>query len=206
MALFFLCFFIVAGCVGFLFADGIWGNAIRLINVVTAALLALNFFEPVAGWLDGMAPSYTYFWDFIALWAVFAASMGILKVLTDAASRVKVRFLKVVEQIVSPILALWIGWVMLCFTMVTLHTAPLPKNFLGFKPEQNTFLGMPTDRLMLGFAQRMSLGTFSRSPSANEAASEGNVFDPKGEFMLKYNSRRFELETNAEKTGALRTN
>ena len=31
--------------------DGLWSNAIRLVNVVFAGLLAMNFYEPLANWL-----------------------------------------------------------------------------------------------------------------------------------------------------------
>ena len=109
---------------------GMWSNAIRLINVVTAALLATNFFEP-AGPLAGRhgRRRYTYLWDFLALWGLFALFMLILRTVTDQVSRVKVRFLNVADQIGSTVFALWIGWVLVCFTMMTLHTAPLGPQF-----------------------------------------------------------------------------
>ena len=65
-------FVILFACVAMCYAEGMWSNAIRLINVVTAGLLAVNFFEPLARWLDGMQPSYTYLWDYLSLWALFA--------------------------------------------------------------------------------------------------------------------------------------
>ena len=40
-----LLFVIFLFCVAFLYTDGMWGNAVQLINVVTAALLAVNFWE-----------------------------------------------------------------------------------------------------------------------------------------------------------------
>ena len=64
---------ILAACVATSYAEGMWSNAIRLINVVTAALLATNFFEPVAQWLDNWDHARTYVWDFLALWGLFAA-------------------------------------------------------------------------------------------------------------------------------------
>ena len=39
---------ILFASVAMLYNDGMWSNAIRLINVVTAALLAMNFYEPLA--------------------------------------------------------------------------------------------------------------------------------------------------------------
>ena len=100
-------------------------------------LLAVNFYEPVARWLDSMQPSYTYLWDFLACGRCSRVFMVIFRELTSFISQVKVRFLKLADRIGSGVFSLWIGWVMVCFTMMTLHTAPLGRNFLfdGFKPE-----------------------------------------------------------------------
>ena len=47
-----LCLLILGVCVGFLFRDGLWSNAIRLVNVVFAGLLAMNFYEWLANCHD----------------------------------------------------------------------------------------------------------------------------------------------------------
>ncbi|MCE5268271.1 MAG: CvpA family protein [Planctomycetaceae bacterium] len=188
----FLMFVILLACLAMCYADGMWSNAIRLINVVTSALLAMNFFEPIARWLEGWQSAYTYLWDFVALWAVFFVSMAIFRVLTDKLSRVKVRFLTLADRIGSGVLSVWIGWVMIMFTMTTLHTAPLAKNFMfeGFQPEERMFLGLGPDRTWLGFTQRMSMGAFSCSPE--------NAFDPDSEYMPKYQQRRVDLEKHIQ--------
>ena len=206
-------------CVALHYTEGMWSNAIRLINVVTAALLATNFFEPVARWLDDWQPSYTYVWDFLALWGLFVVFMVILRELTDRISQVKVRFLKIADRIGSGFFSLWIGWVMVCFTMMTLHTAPLARNFLfgGFEPEERMFLGLAPDRQWLGFVQKMSKGTFSRTGTAEEvqggkygpAMGPGDdaslcVFDRGGEFLPKYATRRSLCKANVDSKGTLR--
>ncbi len=85
-----------------LYTEGLWGNALRLINVVTAALLATNFYEPLANWIEGASDTmatFKYLTDFICLWLLFGIAMGVLRGLTDYASKVKVRFLKIVDQV-----------------------------------------------------------------------------------------------------------
>jgi len=188
---------IFAACVGLLYPEGMWSNALRLINVVTAALLAVNYFEPVAYWLEGMMPSFTYFWDYIALWGVFAVSMMVFRLITDRVSHVKVRFLILADRIGSGFFAAWVGWVMVCFTMMTLHAAPMERVFLsgGFQAESNMVVGLAPDRQWLGFVQKMSLGTFSRS--------EVNTFDPQAEYMLKCASRRANLGNHMQSTDAI---
>jgi hypothetical protein len=185
---------IIFACVALLHIDSLWSNAIRLINVVTAALLAMNFFEPIAGWLEGNKPDWSYFCDFFALWGLFIIFSAIFRNLTDRVSHVNVQFSKNVERVGSGIISLWIGWILVCFTMTTLHTAPLGKNFLGdsFQPEERMVFGLAPDRQWLAFTQKMSEGAYSRSASGPETT----VFDPKCEFLIKYASRRAALEGN----------
>lgn len=195
-----LMFVILFACVATCYAEGMWSNAVRLINIVTAALLATNFFEMVANWLDGWQPSYTYVWDFLSLWGLFALSFGVFCELTNRISRVKVRFLKIADRIGSGILSLWIGWVMVCFTMMSLHTAPLSREFLfgGFRPEEEMILGLAPDRQWLGFVQKMSMGAFCRG--------EEKVFDPTADFLPKYATRRAQIQENIARSDTLRVN
>jgi hypothetical protein len=179
-----LIFAIVATC----FSEGIWSNLVRLINVITAGLLAMTFFEPLARALDNWQPSYTYLWDFLSLWGLFGVFLLVFREISDRVSRVNVRFLKLADRIGGVVLSLWIGYVMVCFTLMTLHTAPLGTKFLfgGFSEEKDArlFFGLPPDRDWLGFTQKMSTGAFA-------GAEE---FDPNAEFMPKYHQRRDDLE------------
>lgn len=204
---------IVGLCVLCLFRQGMWGNAIRLINVVTAALLATNFWEPLARLIEKISfcRGLTYFWDFLCLWGLFGLFLLIFRLITDRLSRKKVRFHPIADHIGSGFFALWVGWVLVCFTMFTLHTAPLARNFFngGFDPEKKMFINGP-DRQWLGFVQRVSRGPFCRSLSKNEVSggrygerpddSESEkkraVFDRNGAFLPKYATRRAKLEEN----------
>jgi uncharacterized membrane protein required for colicin V production len=189
---------VLFACVAMTYAEGMWSNAIRLINVVTAALLATNFFEPVTQLLEGWAPKVTYVADFVVLWLLFAVAMAVLRTFTDQVSRVKVRFPEQVDQVGGALFSLWVGWVLVCFLVMTLHTAPLARNFLfdGFQPEQRMFMGLAPDRQWLGFMQRMSLGTFCRSATPEQWKKQEFVFDPHAEFMPKYTARRVIVQAN----------
>jgi uncharacterized membrane protein required for colicin V production len=198
---------IFAACVGFGYHNGLWSNAIRLVNVVTAALLATNFFEPLADWLQGFAPSYQYFTDIVAVWGLFVVFLGGLGLATDAASRVRVRFATIVDRIGAAFFSAWVGYVMVAFTLATLHTAPLSRDFLlgNFQAEQRMFFGLAPDRQWLAFVQRMSRGPLCRSASAEQWRREATVFDPAAEFMIKYATRRSMLQEHATQTGTVRT-
>ncbi len=210
-------------CVAALYLEGMWGNAIRLINVVTATLLAVNFFEPAAAWLAGWKPSYTYLWDFLILWGLFALFVSLLRAVTDLLSRVKVRFLKIVDRIGSGVFAVCVGWVMVCFTAMSLHVAPLGEDFFraSFQPDspaERNFFGLGPDRMWLAFVQKCSRGLYCRTLSSEELARrryglakdepEGQrklaVFDRHSDFIYKYRQRRVNLEAHIRSTGRLR--
>jgi hypothetical protein len=198
---------ILAACVGFFGREGLWNNAIRLLNVILAGLLATNFFEPVARLLDDLLPSCTFFWDFLSLWLLFAGIMAVLRLLTDQASKFRVRFPTIFDRVGSWALASCIGWVMVCFSFMTLHTAPLPRNFLygAFQPEQRMVLGLAPDRMWLGFARYESWGPFCGG-ATREDIFDPQPDDPKLGFRNKYATRREDFEYLADKTSSLRVN
>ncbi|MBN1394519.1 MAG: CvpA family protein [Pirellulales bacterium] len=189
---------IFVACVATCYSEGTWSNAIMLINIITATILAVNFFEPLAKWLEGWQPTYTYIWDFLSLWGLFALSMLIFRLLTDTLSRVKVRFLKIADRIGSGVLSVAIGWVMICFTMMTLHTAPLSRTFLweGFRPQERMIMGLGPDRQWLGLMKRTSKGVFSRAAP--------RPFGPSSKFINTYETRRSNLEEHIKKNNSLR--
>ena len=200
---------IFAACLGFLYTEGLWSNAIRLVNVITAALLAMNFFEPASRWLYTQIPTFNSVLDFLSLWGLFALFMIVFREITDRVSRVNVRFLKIADQVGGGLLAAWIGWVVVCFTLTTFHAAPLGKNFLfgAFRPGENMFLGMAAPDLeWLGFTKRMSEGAFCRPATAEQVQQQEFVFDPKCEFVSKQSERRTKVEAYIGRTGALRVN
>jgi hypothetical protein len=172
-----------------LMPQGMWTAAIALVNVTTAALIAMNFWEPIASWLETIGlRRATYMVDYISLWFLFAISLTILRGLTDFISKTKVRFIRPLDVAGGAFFGLWTGWVLVCFTFMTLHTAPLGREFLfgGFDPEKRMVIGLAPDRQMLGFMQNISLGAYTQSVDGSRA------FDPKAEYMIKYAARRKE--------------
>ncbi len=207
---------IIAACAGTLYPEGLWSNAVRLVNVIFAALLAVNFWEPLARWAEQMEPTFTFFWDFLCLWGLFCVFLVIFRLLTDFISRVKLRFRKIVDRIGSAFLSLWVGYVMVCFTMFTLHTAPLAERFMGggFQPGENNFFFLAPDLQWAGFVQKMSLGPFCRTltdeelsqygPAAEESEKHLAVFDRQGDFVPKYAARRRWVEEYLQQYGTPR--
>lgn len=207
---------ILAACAGTLYPEGLWSNAVRLVNVVFAGLLATNFWEPLARFAEEQAPTFTFFWDFLCLWGLFCVFLVIFRLLTDFISRVKLRFRKIVDQIGSAFFGLWVGYVMVCFTMFTLHTAPLAERFMGggFQPGENNFFFLAPDLQWAGFVQKMSLGPFCRTLADDELGRYGAAekesekylaaFDRQGDFVPKYAARRRWVEQYVEQHGTPR--
>lgn len=172
-------------CVAMLFTEGLWSNAIMFINVMTAALLTMNYWEPLASWLQLKAPSYFYYWDFLAIWAVFAAAMIVLRLITDRLSRVRMKFRKPVDMVGAVAFSLWTGWIMVSLVLFSLHTAPLARVAMGggLQPDTPMFFGLGPDRNWLAFVHKQSsTGALRRS--------EPRVFDQNGAFVWKYAFRR----------------
>lgn len=194
---------VIATCVGFLFREGIWSNVVRLVNVVFAGLLAMNFYEPLAkfaaNYQDDLR-TFTAFWDFLAFWICFIASAAVLAVITDNVSRVRVRFLQIAEKYGSPVVALGVGWVMTGIVFTSMHLAPLGEYpLLGcFQPQASMFFGMlAPDREWLGFTKYQSQNGFCRSAKVSDDFFRKHVaFSDFGNenFIDKNWKRRIELE------------
>jgi hypothetical protein len=184
-------FVIFIACVAFVFTEGMWGAGVRLINVVMAALLATNFWEPTAEFLEGVVgSSFTYWLDFVALWGLFAVFMLVFRLLTNRFSRVNVRFLSMADRIGGGVFSIFVGWTMVCFTTFTLHTAPLGEKFMfgGFDPSNPVML--KPDRQWWSFVHIVSKGSLSRG-----GPEGGHVFDPNLKFIDTYRARRSALES-----------
>lgn len=202
-----------AGC----WFAGLWNNLITLVCVIFAGMIASSFFEPFADLLEGSMSAYTYYLDFISVWTLFFVSFGFLRLITELLSAHRVKFNKVLDLVGRSILSVWIAWAFVCFSMFTLHLAPIePAAFGGgFQqtPDQNNFMGIGPDKMWLAFVQSRSMGPFAEFkesgmlPEYNEAlhpddeGSNSRIFDSTSDFILKYRYRRLkfsELDSNTE--------
>ena len=181
---------------------GFWSCALTFVNILLSAMIASNWFEPLADALDGGSSTYTYVLDFSALWLLFFLSFTLLRVATDSLSRMKVEFHPAMDMSMRSVIALASAWVFVCFLQFSFHVAPLPINAFQETPEAANFVGQP-DRLWLGFMQSRSQGALAASltePLSAEYSKDdlhpddtglnSRVFDSTGDFIYKYNNRR----------------
>jgi hypothetical protein len=198
MTLFLILVFLATA--GLIWLHGLWGAAVTLINLIMAMLIAMNVFEPISDALENSADaSFTYLYDFVVLWMVFFFTFGFLRLLTDMLSKTRVKFDLPVEMAGRSILAIWCGWLMVCFTAFSLMMAPLNSETpLGaWNSPKDGAMAFSPDRLWLGFVHSRSRGALSRGkmedgPDAHPDDESLNVetFDPFGEFPIKYRDRR----------------
>jgi hypothetical protein len=150
--------------------------------------VATNYWEPLARMAESyIGESFTFFWDFLCIWALFGLTLVLMQLITNRVSQVKVRFLKIADRIGSGLFAFAVGWVMVCFITFSLHTAPLCRNFLfeGFKPGEANFFGLSPDSMWLWFAEHTSGGVFATNPETVFAGQS---------FIDNYASRREKIE------------
>jgi hypothetical protein len=94
-----------------------------------------------------------------------------------------------VELAGSILLSAVVGWVLVCFIATTIHLAPLPRTAFGggFDPNKRMVFGLAPDIKWLAFTFKTTSGALSRG-------GEQTAFDPQGQFITVYNSRRAALE------------
>lgn len=114
--------------------EGLWSNAISLVNILVSGLVAFAFYSPLAIRLDDQFDGqYTYVLDFLCIWALFVASMIVSRLVTGAASKTRMRFKHPIDPVGGPLVGLMAAWVLSTFVMATLHTSPMPKDAFGGK-------------------------------------------------------------------------
>jgi hypothetical protein len=153
-------------------AEGAWGAVVVFLSVLFSGLLAMDLFEPVAGLLESAFGSD---WggrvDIIALLGIFSLGVFGLRTLADKLVPSFINVNAVLYDVTRWAFALLTGYTTMAIVLTALHTAPLPREFLGFRAERKNLFGLTApDRQWLGFVQYVS----EKSLSASEP---GHVFD-----------------------------
>ena len=186
-------------------SDGAWSAALTFLSVLFAGLLAMNFFEPLAGFLENnvsASPSWSYRWDFIALVGLFTALVLGLRFLTEYLAPTFMNVHPLVYEGGRWSMAFATGWVTMAFLLTALHTAPLPRQvdsnsvteFLQFQAERGNFFGFAPDRQWLGFTQYVSRQSMPSGRIFDGPIFKAGDFDgiwPS--FPIRYATRREDL-------------
>jgi len=122
--LIFLCFASIAMTVN----EGLWNNTIALLNIMLAGLLAIFGGVPLGSFLlmqSGKPPTFAWFFVFACVWFVFAVSVTAMHLATSRSSRVRVRFLPVLDKVVGPLMGILVAIMLTSFSAYTLERVPI---------------------------------------------------------------------------------
>lgn len=165
-------------------AEGIWGAAQIFLAVLFSALVAFNFFEPLAIVLGRFIPDQ--YSDYVALVGLFTVVVFVLRLAAEQIAQTYIQVIPAVDTAGRWAFGVLTGYVTMAFLLAALHTAPLPREFAGFAPERNNFLGMAPDRQLLGFMQYVSerpLCWQYRENVAGQSVLVSNAFDGRFESV-----------------------
>lgn len=171
--------------------EGLWSNAITLVNIIISGLVAFGFYSPLVIYLDEMTDGrHTYWLDFAIVWGLFFVAMVVCRSLTGAASKTRMRFKNPIDPVGGPAAAVLAAWTLAAFALATLHMSPMPKDAFGGKLLHDdvasaSFVTSP-DAAWLRFVEKMS------QPAA--LGSSGTERFSAKDFVKIYEIRREKLE------------
>ena len=148
-----LCLAVIGATAYFVSTEGAWGAVHSFLCVLLSALIATNYFEQVAAILEGISPGYRHYMDVIALVGLFTAFVFALRLGSEHLVQIYIRLPSTVDTAGKWLFGAATGYLTMAFLLMALHTAPFPREFLGFKPEGPNFFGRAPDRQWIGFMQ-----------------------------------------------------
>jgi hypothetical protein len=179
--------------------EGVLTSFTMVVNIFLSGLVAFNFWEPIAQQMESFfAGSFLAGTeDALTLFGIFAATLGVLRTVTNNLARRQVEYHPLLQRAGSVLCALVGGYLLAGFLLCAWQTLPLYEKFMGFDAtvvdgSQGIRRVMPPDRVWLAMMQRASRGPL--------IWSESGTFDPDGSFELRYAKlRRLKEEPPAAK-------
>ncbi len=170
-------------------------------NVFVAGLVAFNFWEPLADFLEPPL-SGTFmagFEDCLCLMILFCLTLGLLRIVTNLLAKRLIEFPELLQRAGGLAFGLITGYLLAGFLVCTLQTLPWHRNFMLFEPKyeagpEHAFRRLfPPDRVWLALMHRAGAYAFSTSDQ-DERFPDATVlsydkyfsFDKFGTFELRY--------------------
>jgi uncharacterized membrane protein required for colicin V production len=184
-------------------SEGLWGAAVMFFNVLFAAMIAFNFYEPLATLIDSTGINWG-FSDTLCLLGLFCITLVILRMTTETIAPAMVRFPMPVYHAGRLIFGFGAAALTMAVIILSYHTAPVHKKiFFTIVYDSKPPFGLGLDHLWLGFFQYETGAVFSRlgagSRDPYRTYGQGGrvkVFDPRAEWLLVHqDSRPYGTET-----------
>lgn len=173
---------IILGTAWSLIREGIWGATLVFLEILIAGLVAMNFFEPLAGLMEDYLAFMAGYEDGVALLLVFGLVLFIFREADGALWPNMVRFPGLLHRAGGAAFGVLSGLALAAFLLCAFQAFPLPTSFMGYNSEEKMVLGLGLDRHWLAFTQRMSRKALRQG--------DGNTFDPDARFIDMYKLRR----------------
>jgi hypothetical protein len=198
----FLIVFLIAGLTYALTSEGLWGSALMFFNVLFGALIAFNFYEPLAAMLDSTKIGWG-FSDTLCLLGLFSISVLLLRMTTETIAPAQVRFPVPLYHAGRLIFGLGGAAVTMSIIILAFHCAPVYKKIFGvvdYKSKPPFNLGL--DHQFLGFFQYATGAVFAQYGSGQRDPfgeyGKGRTgerypvqfFDPRAEWLIRHEQAR----------------
>jgi uncharacterized membrane protein required for colicin V production len=182
--------------------NGLFSSVAMLIKVVLAGLVAFNFWEPIADYLDPAFQNNVLAGaeDLISLMVLFTLALFVLRLLTNKIAPEMIEEHGTVQHLGAGVVGLVTGYLLAGFLMCALQTLPLDENFMGFTPRspgEPAYRSLvPPDRVWLVMMRHAGAYPFSWTeeprPEGTSAVERYQTFDRNATFELRYQRyRRF---------------
>jgi hypothetical protein len=128
MLLSYLVMFVFFAAVAMTINEGLWNNAINFMCIVLSGLLGIFVGVPVGNMIGeaaGLTPDNAWYFVFAGVWGVFSLSILITRMVAERISRVRMRFIPLVDQIGGPLIGLLAAVMFTSFATYTLDRIPI---------------------------------------------------------------------------------
>jgi hypothetical protein len=170
---------IIAWCVS---SEGVWGAALLFVNLMISGLVAFSYYEPAATFIDRNVHKLWGFNDFLCLVILFSIVFVVVRLGTDSLAPLMLRFPAWLNQVGRAGFGVATGWYATGMILCMLETAPIHKQFLGYRWEDHAFWGVGIDRHWLGYVQWSTGRIF--------AWHWNTRFDRRADFIIRYHNAR----------------
>ena len=188
---------LIAGMTYALMSEGLWGAALMFFDTLFAALIAFNFYEPLAGLLATNLSPMSGYADTLCLMILFLVSLLVLRLTTESLAPAMVRFPTPVYHIGRVFFGFGGACLAMSIMLLAFHTSPVHKKMFGvidydYKPP----FGQGLDRHFLAFFQHTTGKTFASYLGEDNRVDrtgeyhDAKVFDPDGRWLIDHQNAR----------------
>jgi hypothetical protein len=179
---------LIAGMTWALTSEGLWGAALMFFNALFAAMITLNFYEPLAALIANNVDFLSGYADALCILVIFTVSLLILRLTTENLAPAMVRFPMPLYHAGRFVFGVLGSAITVGMLIIALDASPVQKKILGsFDYKHKPFFGVRLDKELLAFFQHATGYVFTRNGPPDPYKEFGNVraFDAKGDWLLR---------------------